>query len=174
MRGTVRRAVISAVAAFAAVLGGAGCGGGEGGGTGSQQQIDAAREALAVVLLAATTDDLAKAKPHLALKEFAGVDGAVGLKPLEQRTPAEREDLARSCFNQAGTVVRQTTLKDRASIQAALAAGSARVFERTRTGEVTFAGPPAEGSGRPLKFHVKMVQGGDGTWGMVEIQPVFD
>ena len=64
-------------------------------------------------------------------------------------------------------LLRETVLADRASIDAALAAGKISILSQTRTAYAEFEGKPAEGNGKPVKFKAKLSKGADGNWRLV-------
>ena len=152
----------------------AACGGGGGGsGSGSALSQTDVRKVLSTVLVASAKDDFIGASHHLAGREFMGANMTSTAKNWDKLTPAEREEYLKSCFNQAKAVSSGTTLRDTASIDAALAAGTVLIHEKVRKAEVTFQGPPADGKGGIQKFKASLVLYPDGNWHVMTLEGDF-
>lgn len=165
---------LTAVVGFAALV--AGCGrSGSGGTGGTVLSVTDVRDTMVTLLVAATEGESAvsKVKDKLAAAEFMGLHSANAQKPFGQQTEAERASAYQSCFNQLLAVPNTTTLKDMASIQAALAAGRIDIRERTRGADVAFQGPPADGKGLPVKFKAGLTLGPDSKWRLISCEPQF-
>lgn len=160
-----------AAALFPSAIVSGGCGG-EGGGS-QLAHGENVRGVLTTILVAAVSGDVATAGPHLNLQEFSGVYTDGKPRPLDQLTPAEKADLTSTCFNQAIAVRDGTTLRDAASISAALAAGTTTVHERIHKAEVQFQGPSADGGGKVLHFVANLTLGSDNRWRLVTLQEKF-
>jgi hypothetical protein len=164
------------VLAFAAALvvpcSVSGCGDGGGGGNAGAHAQNV-RATLTTILVAAAKGDAASATPHLAVAEFRGMFTESKPKPWGELTEQERTQATSECFNQTLQVAKQTTLRDQASIAAALAAGSTTVHERISKGEVAFSGPAADGSANPANFVANLTLGHDGRWRLVTLEMKF-
>jgi len=159
-----------ALLASAGVVSG-GCGG-EGGGD-ELAHAENVRATLTTILVAAASEDLAAAAPHLGVKEYAGVNTEGKPRPFETLTPQEKADLTTTCFRQTLVVPNQTTLRDAPTIAAALAAGRTTVHPRISKAEVAFDGPRSEGAGGPLHFVANFTLGLDNRWRLVTLDMKF-
>ena len=149
------------------------CGGGGGGGGDTSLAAAEVRTVMSSLLQAAAKDDFAAAQGKLAVQEFTGLNRETPPKPLAQLTPEEREDAARSCFNQLKAASTASTLSDPASIEAALAAGSIKVLGQIRKAEVKFQGPPVGRNANPVHFKSQLRQYSDDTWRLISFEVDF-
>lgn len=167
---TLRLLAVLVMAALAAACGNGG--GGAGDPTLAETEV---RNLLANMVLWANQGDRASAAHHLALQEF-GLALAEGgkSKNLEQMTPAEKEEISKACFAQLESLIRMTTLRDSASIKAAVAGAQCTVHMKLKRAEIVFFAPRADGKGQPLKYKADFVRYYDNNWHLITIQEQFN
>ncbi|MCE9636786.1 MAG: hypothetical protein K8T90_13870 [Planctomycetes bacterium] len=169
----VRASIIALCAGLLFLV--AACGGGGSGSSGSGSALSQTdvRKVLSAILVASAKDDYAAVSGHLAAREFMGANMTSTAKNFDKLTPAEREEYGKSCFNQAKAVTSGTTLRDMASIDAALASGTVLIHEKVRKAEVTFQGQPADGKGGIQKFKANLVLYPDNNWHLMTLEGDF-
>lgn len=171
------RSVALAAGIFGAAITGA-CGGGGGdpadSGSSSVSASDV-KATMSALLQAATKGEagLAGVEGRLAPELFLGHHMTTAPKPWDQIPAAEQRSALQSCFNQVLAVANATTLRDAASIDAALAAGKINVHAKTRSADVEFHGPAADGKGPAVKFKAKLAQSAEGMWRLVVCEPQY-
>jgi hypothetical protein len=162
-----------AVLVMAALV--AACGNGGGGGAGDATLAESEiRSLLANMILWANQGDKASAMHHMALQEFAQTMTEGKTKNVEQMTPAEKEELARACFAQLESLTRMTTLRDSASIKAAVAGAQITVHMKLKRAEVIFFAPRADGKGQPLRYKADFARYYDNNWHLIAAQEQFN
>lgn len=154
----------------------AACGGGSdaSGASASGEAADVKRVMSTLLVTAGAKGEagFAESRGMLAAREFDGHLRQAAPRKWEAVPEAERESAARACFNQLLVVANETTLRDTASIEAALAAGRVDVLGKTRTADVAFEGPGADGK-QPVRFKCKLVKGTDDQWRLMTCEGQF-
>jgi hypothetical protein len=171
--GWIGRCVVLLVVAAGWIV--AGCGAAESS-TGASSSGDAAdvRRVMVNLLTAATKGDAGvnEVRAHLAANEFEGHLRQSAPRAWDKLSAEEKESATRGCFNQLLVVPKETTLRDTASIEAALAAAQITPLKQTRTADVLFEGPSADGKG-VVKFKTKLAKGRDDVWRLIYLEPMF-
>jgi len=165
-----RRVWMALCAVLVMAFGLAGCGGGGGGGGDTSAEATTVKQVMSDLLVAGAKgiEALPTVKDKLDGKEFeTAIRQSATTVAWDQLPQEKRDEAERGCFNQLLVVSRETVLSDRASIDAALAAGKITILSQTRTAYSEFEGKPAEGNGKPVKFKAKLSKGADNNWRLV-------
>jgi len=159
---TVWVALCVAMVVFAAA-----CGGGKSSPALSQADV---RRVMSTLIMASVRDDLAAAAPHLAPREFMGINMTTAPKAFDKLSTAEKLDVQRACFNQLKAVTEGTTLRELSAVDAALAAGTVQIHEKIRKADVAFGGVTSDGKGKPVKLKASLVLYSDNQWHLIQVQ----
>lgn len=135
--------------------------------------VEEVRVVMTKLIEASVTDDLAAARANLDVGQYLMAMDSPQAFEIDKMSKEDLELNTQSCFNQLKAVPNQSTLKDAASIEAAMKGAKIEILPQTRRATVHFQGTDAQRASNVVKFTATLTQTPGGIWKLIKLELIF-